>query len=201
MRVYLACGVTDMRRGIAGLSALVEAVIKEAPGSGAIFGFRGKRADRIKLLWWDGQGFCLFYKILERGYFPWPTAKDGVAHLTQAQLSMLVEGSIGADRRGLPLLAEWDKVLILQGIPDNCRRFVRKSATFCGMETTPLHTQDELSALRALVAEQAAKLSAQAAEVSKRDSIIGLLRAQRICTNWLRAARSARPSRLAVDLA
>lgn len=49
-------------------------------------------ADRIKLLWWDGQGFCLFYKILERGYFPWPTAKDGVAHLTQAQLSMLVEG-------------------------------------------------------------------------------------------------------------
>jgi transposase len=66
--------------------------VKEAPGSGAIFGFRGKRADRIKLLWWDGQGFCLFYKILERGYFPWPTAKEGVAHLTQAQLSMLVEG-------------------------------------------------------------------------------------------------------------
>ncbi|MFQ6239176.1 IS66 family insertion sequence element accessory protein TnpB [Sinorhizobium meliloti] len=69
VRVYLACGVTDMRRGIDGLSAMVEAVIKEAPGSGAIFGFRGKRADRIKLLWWDGQGFCLFYKILERGYF------------------------------------------------------------------------------------------------------------------------------------
>ncbi|MGZ2471728.1 transposase [Sinorhizobium medicae] len=60
----------------------------------------------------------------------------------------------------------------------NCWRFARKSATFCGMETTPLHTQDELSALRALVAEQAAKLSAQEAEVSKRDSIIGLLRAQ-----------------------
>ncbi|THD29933.1 MAG: IS66 family insertion sequence element accessory protein TnpB [Flavobacterium johnsoniae] len=79
VRVYLACGVTDMRRGIDGLSALVETVVKEAPGSGAIFGFRGKRADRIKLLWWDGQGFCLFYKILERGYFPWPTAKEGVA--------------------------------------------------------------------------------------------------------------------------
>lgn len=92
VRVYLACGVTDMRRGIDGLSALVEGVIKEAPGSGALFGFRGRRADRIKLLWWDGQGFCLFYKVLERGYFPWPTAKEGVAHLTQAQLSMLVEG-------------------------------------------------------------------------------------------------------------
>ncbi|MDX0110210.1 IS66 family insertion sequence element accessory protein TnpB [Sinorhizobium meliloti] len=100
VRVFLACGVTDMRRGIDGLSALVETVIKEAPGSGAIFGFRGKRADRIKLLWWDGQGFCLFYKILERGYFPWPTAKEGVAHLTQAQLSMLVEG---IDWRRLPL--------------------------------------------------------------------------------------------------
>lgn len=92
VRVYLACGVTDMRRGIDGLSALVETAVKKAPGSGAIFGFRGKRADRIKLLWWDGQGFCLFYKVLERGYFPWPTAKEGVAHLTRAQLSMLVEG-------------------------------------------------------------------------------------------------------------
>ena len=64
VRVFLACGVTDMRRGIDGLSALVETVVKEAPGSGAIFGFRGKRADRIKLLWWDGQGFCLFYNDL-----------------------------------------------------------------------------------------------------------------------------------------
>nr|WP_274534142.1 IS66 family insertion sequence element accessory protein TnpB [Rhizobium sp. Root1203] len=84
-----------MRRGTDGLSAMVEAV-EEAPGSEAIVGFRGKRADRIKLLWWDGQRFCLFYKILERGYFPWQTAKVGVAHLTQAQLSMLVEGT---DRR------------------------------------------------------------------------------------------------------
>jgi transposase len=92
VRVYLACGATDMRRGIDGLSSLAETVIREAPGSGAIFGFRGKRADRIKLLWWDGQGFCLFYKVLERGYFPWPTAQAGVAHLTSAQLSMLVEG-------------------------------------------------------------------------------------------------------------
>lgn len=63
VRVYLACGVTDMRRGIDGLSAMVEAVIKEAPGCGAIFGFRGKRADRIKLLWWDGQGPACFTRF------------------------------------------------------------------------------------------------------------------------------------------
>jgi transposase len=117
VRVYLACGVTDMRRGIDGLSALVETAIKEAPGSGAIFGFRGKRADRIKLLWWDGQGFCLFYKVLERGYFPWPTAKEGVAHLTQAQLSMLWKGLIGADLHGLRPRREQAKTLILQGNP------------------------------------------------------------------------------------
>lgn len=155
VRVYLACGVTDMRRGIAGLSALVEAVIKEAPGSGAIFGFRGKRADRIKLLWWDGQGFCLFYKILERGYFPWPTAKDGVAHLTQAQLSMLVEGIDW--RRPAWTFRSWPngiRSLFYRELQANCWRFARKSATFCGMETTPLHTQDELSALRALVEER-----------------------------------------------
>ena len=91
VKVYLACGVTDMRKGIDGLASLAETIIKQDPGSGAIFGFRGKRADRIKLLWWDTQGFCLFYKVLERGYFPWPTAKEGVAHLTSAQLSMLVE--------------------------------------------------------------------------------------------------------------
>jgi transposase len=91
VKVYLACGVTDMRKGIDGLASLAETVIKQDPGSGAIFGFRGKRADRIKLLWWDSQGYCLFYKVLERGYFPWPTAKEGVVHLTSAQLSMLVE--------------------------------------------------------------------------------------------------------------
>lgn len=92
VKVFLACGVTDMRKGIDGLTTLAQSVIKQDPGSGAIFGFRGKRADRIKLLWWDSQGFCLYYKVLERGYFPWPTAKDGVAHLTSGQLSMLVEG-------------------------------------------------------------------------------------------------------------
>ena len=101
VRVWLAVGRTDMRRGIDGLSALVETVVKEAPGSGAIFGFRGKRADRIKLLWWDGQGFCLFYKVLERGYFPWPTAKEGVAHLTQAQMQGAVDT---AALEGVPYL-------------------------------------------------------------------------------------------------
>ena len=92
VRVYLACGVTDMRKGIDGLIGLAETVIRQTPTSGLVFAFRGKCGDRLKILWWDGQGYCLFYKVLEQGRFPWPTSNDGVARLTSAQLSMLVEG-------------------------------------------------------------------------------------------------------------
>ncbi|MCW2284201.1 transposase [Rhodoblastus acidophilus] len=92
VRVYLACGVVDMRKGIDGLAALAQASLRRDPASGAVFAFRGRRGDRIKLLYWDGQGFCLFYKVLERGRFPWPSAADGTARLTAAQLAMLWEG-------------------------------------------------------------------------------------------------------------
>ena len=72
VRVYFACGVTDMRKGIGGLAALAQQVLHQNPASGAIFAFQGRRGDRIKLLMWDGQGFCLYYKVLERGHFPTP---------------------------------------------------------------------------------------------------------------------------------
>lgn len=58
VRVYLACGVTDLRKGITGLAAAAQQVLKQNPASGAVFAFRGRRGDRIKLLYWDGQGFC-----------------------------------------------------------------------------------------------------------------------------------------------
>lgn len=61
VRVYLACRVTDMRKGIAGLSTLAQDVLRQRPASGAVFVFRGRRGDRLKLLYWDGQGFCLYY--------------------------------------------------------------------------------------------------------------------------------------------
>ena len=82
--VYLACGVTDMRKGIAGLAALTQGVLRQKPTSGAVFAFRGRRGDRIKLLFWGGQGFCLYYKVLERGRFPWPSAKDGAIRMSTA---------------------------------------------------------------------------------------------------------------------
>jgi transposase len=70
VRVYLACGVTDMRKGVSGLAALAQKVLRQDPCSGAVFAFRGRRGGRIKLLFWDGQGFCLYYKVLQRGRFP-----------------------------------------------------------------------------------------------------------------------------------
>ena len=92
VRVYLACGTTDMRKGIAGLSALAQDVLRKDLTGGAVFAFRGKRGDRLKLLYWDGQGFCLYYKVLQQGRFPWPVAETGAVRLTSAQLAMLWEG-------------------------------------------------------------------------------------------------------------
>lgn len=92
VRVYLACGVTDMRKGFDGLAALVQTVLQQDPYGGALFVFRGKRGDLIKALLWDGQGLVLYAKRLERGKFVWPQAGQGVVTLTAAQLSMLLEG-------------------------------------------------------------------------------------------------------------
>jgi transposase len=90
--IWIAAGVTDMRRGFRGLSAQVQTKLEQQPFSGHVFVFRGRRGDMIKLLWFDGDGLCLFAKRLERGRFIWPQAKDGIVSLTRAQLSMLMEG-------------------------------------------------------------------------------------------------------------
>ncbi len=91
-RIWIAAGLTDLRRGFQGLSSIVETVLEQAPFSGHVFVFRGKRGDLIKLLWFDGDGLCLFQKRLERGRFVWPQATTGAVSLTRAQLSMLLEG-------------------------------------------------------------------------------------------------------------
>ena len=91
-RIWIAAGVTDMRKGFPGLSAVVQTVLEESPFSGHVFVFRGRRGDLVKLLWWDGDGMCLFAKRLERGRFVWPRAASGTVALTPAQLSMLLEG-------------------------------------------------------------------------------------------------------------
>ena len=91
-QIWLAAGVTDLRRGFHGLSALVQTQLEKSPMSGQVFIFRGRRGDLVKLIWFDGDGLCLFCKRLERGKFVWPQTKEGVVSLTRAQLSMLLEG-------------------------------------------------------------------------------------------------------------
>lgn len=92
VRVWLAAGRTDMRKGFDGLAAQVQQALADDPFGGQLFVFRGRRGDLMKILWWDGQGLCLFAKRLEKGRFVWPSAMDGKVAVTAAQLSMLLEG-------------------------------------------------------------------------------------------------------------
>jgi len=92
VRVMVATKPVDFRKGAEGLAALVRDEMKANPFSGAVYVFRAKRADRIKLLFWDGTGVCVFAKRLEDGKFRWPKIEDGVIRLTAAQLSALLEG-------------------------------------------------------------------------------------------------------------
>jgi transposase len=91
-RIWIAAGTTDMRKGFTGLSAAVQTRLEQDPMCGHVFVFRGRRGDLIKILWFDGDGLCLFAKRLERGRFVWPKADSGTVSLTKAQLSMLCEG-------------------------------------------------------------------------------------------------------------
>ena len=91
-KVWLAAGVTDMRRGFAALAAQTEATLRQDPFAGHLFVFRGRRGDLIKVIWHDGQGACLFSKRLERGRFIWPTASDGAVSISPAQLGYMLEG-------------------------------------------------------------------------------------------------------------
>ena len=91
-RIWLAAGVTDMRRGMDGLASLVQTALQEDPFAGHLFVFRGRRGDLVKVLWWSGDGMNLYAKRLERGRFVWPQAATGSVHLSAAQLSMLLEG-------------------------------------------------------------------------------------------------------------
>ena len=90
--IYLACGYTDMRKSIDGLSALVVQQFKLDPFSNSLFLFCGRRCDRIKALYWEGDGFVLLYKRLERGSFQWPRKESEVKMITPQQFRWLLEG-------------------------------------------------------------------------------------------------------------
>jgi transposase len=84
-RIWLATGATDMRKSFDGLAALVQTKLHEDAFSGHVFVFRGRKGDRVKILWWSGDGLCLFAKRLEQGKFVWPQATSGTVSLSPAQ--------------------------------------------------------------------------------------------------------------------
>jgi len=92
VRVMVATKPVDFRKGADGLAALVRETMAADPFCGAVYVFRAKRADRIKLVFWDGTGLCLYAKRLEDGIFRWPKIENGVMKLSAAQLSALLEG-------------------------------------------------------------------------------------------------------------
>lgn len=92
VRVLVASKPVDFRKGAEGLAALVREQMQSDPFSGAVYVFRAKRADRVKLIYWDGTGVCLFAKRLEDVKFRWPSVQDGVRRLSPAELSALLEG-------------------------------------------------------------------------------------------------------------
>ena len=90
--VFLACGYTDMRKSIDGLAAIVQQNFKLDPFSKDVFMFCGRRKDRIKALFWDGDGFSLLYKRLDNGKFCWPKSPNDVINISEQQLRWLMEG-------------------------------------------------------------------------------------------------------------
>ena len=92
VRVLVATKPVDFRKGADGLAALVREAIRTDPFSGVVYVFRAKRADRVKLIFWDGTGVVLVAKRLENGKFSWPAIDHGVMRLSAAQLQALLEG-------------------------------------------------------------------------------------------------------------
>jgi transposase len=109
-RIYMATQPLDFRKGMDGLAAAVQEVLQLDPFSGTAFIFRAKRADRIKILIWDGSGLILISKRLEDGRFRWPRIEEGVMRLSPAQLSALFEGldwtKVRALRKARPLAVQ-----------------------------------------------------------------------------------------------
>ena len=109
--IYIACGYTDMRRGIDGLAGIIQQEFNLDPFQNSLFLFCGRKTDRIKALLWEGDGFLLLYKRLEAGKYQWPRNESEVRSITQAQLRWLTEGlSIDqpkAVRKIQPMKAFW----------------------------------------------------------------------------------------------
>ena len=104
VRVHLATAPADMRCAFEGLTARVQYILNEDPFSGHLFVFRNKRGDRVKILFWDRSGFCLWYKRLEKGTFRFPESSGESLEVEAAELALLLEG---IDLRGAQRRPRW----------------------------------------------------------------------------------------------
>jgi transposase len=100
LRVWLAVGHTDMRRGMNSLAIQVQQALKRDPHGGDLYVFRGRRGHLIKILWHDGIGMSLYAKRLERGRFIWPSPADGTVAITSAQLAYMLDGIVWTPSAG-----------------------------------------------------------------------------------------------------
>lgn len=91
VRVWLATGATDMRRGMNGLSLQIQEALQRDPHAGDLYAFRGRRGDLLKILWHDGLGMSLYSKRLERGRFIWPSPADGAVSISASQLGYMLD--------------------------------------------------------------------------------------------------------------
>jgi transposase len=92
VRVWVAAGHTDMRRGMRGLALQVQEALKRDPHAGDLYVFRGRSGSLIKILWHDGVGMSLYAKRIERGRFIWPSAVAGVVSIAPSQLAYMLDG-------------------------------------------------------------------------------------------------------------
>ncbi|HWQ88879.1 MAG TPA: IS66 family insertion sequence element accessory protein TnpB [Desulfitobacteriaceae bacterium] len=91
-KIYIACGYTDMRKSIDGLAAITQQNFNLNPFQNSLFLFCGRKRDRLKALYWEGDGFVLLYKRLENGRFQWPMNAEAVRTISNQELRWLLEG-------------------------------------------------------------------------------------------------------------
>ena len=118
VRVWLASGVTDMRRGMNTLALQVQEGLGRDPHAGDLYVFRGRRGDLVKILWHDGAGISLYAKRLERGRFQWPVTSGGAVSISAAQLVYLLEGRGSTAARYITGPRKCSRTSALAGIED-----------------------------------------------------------------------------------
>ena len=106
IRIYIACGQTDMRKQIDGLATIVQQNFQLNPFENTLFLFCGRRRDRMKALYWEGDGFLLLYKRLEGGAFQWPTTPEDVREITPQQYRWLMEGLCIDQKKAIPKMVK-----------------------------------------------------------------------------------------------